>query len=82
MIIGAMNHPARDVIEEIAWIEALGLEFIDLTLEPPASASSRVNAKAIRQVLNAHGIGVVGHTRITFRSPAHSRKSAMPPSKN
>ena len=52
MLVGAMNHPARDVIEEITWMVALELEFIDLTLEPPAAASWRVNAKDIRRALD------------------------------
>ena len=38
MQIGAMNHPAHDVLEEIRWMAQLGLEFVDLTLEPPAAA--------------------------------------------
>ena len=37
MLIGAMNHPARPVIEEIEWMGELGFDFIDLTLEPPAA---------------------------------------------
>ena len=32
MLVGAMNHPSRDVIEEITWMVALELDFIDLTL--------------------------------------------------
>ncbi len=62
MWIGAMNHPARDVLEEIEWMAALGMEFIDLTLEPPAAASWRVNPHAIRESLDRHGMHVVGHT--------------------
>jgi sugar phosphate isomerase/epimerase len=62
MLIGAMNHPASDVLAEIEWMAAMGLEFIDLTLEPPASAAWRVDPKAVRRALNAHGMDVVGHT--------------------
>src|SRR5438309_1761286 len=62
MLIGAMNHPRRDVIEEIQWMAEMGLEFIDLTLEPPAAASWKVNPKAIRAALDAAGLQVVGHT--------------------
>ena len=36
MQIGAMNNPAHGVLEEIEWIAALGLDFLDLTLEPPS----------------------------------------------
>ena len=31
MLIGAMNHPAADVLAEIAWMREMKLEFIDLT---------------------------------------------------
>ena len=62
MLIGTMNHPARDVIGEIEWMAAMGLEFIDLTLEPPAAASWRVDGHAIRAALEKYGMQVVGHT--------------------
>ncbi|HEY0867266.1 MAG TPA: sugar phosphate isomerase/epimerase [Fimbriimonas sp.] len=62
MLIGAMNHPTRDVLEEIRWMAEMGLEFVDLTLEPPAAASWRVDAKAIRRELDRTGLKVVGHT--------------------
>ena len=39
MKIGAMNHPAEPLAEEIAWMSELKLDFIDLTLEPPAAAT-------------------------------------------
>ena len=62
MLIGTMNHPAHEVIQEIEWMSAMGLEFLDLTLEPPAAASWRVNPHAIREALEKHGMQVVGHT--------------------
>jgi sugar phosphate isomerase/epimerase len=62
MLIGAMNHPARDVFQEMEWMARLELEFIDLTLEPPAAASWRIDPHAIRAALDRHGLGVVGHT--------------------
>jgi sugar phosphate isomerase/epimerase len=62
MLIGAMNHPAEDVLSEIRWMAELGLEFIDLTLEPPLAAAWRVNPSAIRRCLNDTGLKVVGHT--------------------
>ncbi len=62
MLVGAMNHPGRDVIEEIAWMVALELDFVDLTLEPPTAASWRVNAREIRRALDDFGLEVVGHT--------------------
>ena len=62
MQIGAMNHPARDPLEEIGWMAEMGLEFIDLTLEPPAVAPWRVDFAAIRRALEAASLDVVGHT--------------------
>jgi sugar phosphate isomerase/epimerase len=62
MLIGAMNHPAEDVLTEIRWMADLGLDFIDLTLEPPAAAAWRVNTSAIRSALGETGLQVVGHT--------------------
>jgi sugar phosphate isomerase/epimerase len=62
MLIGAMNHPARDVFQEMEWMARLELQFIDLTLEPPAAASWRVDPHAVRAALDRHGLGVVGHT--------------------
>ncbi len=62
MLIGTMNHPAHDVVEEIHWMAGMGLDFIDLTIEPPAAASWRVDPPAIRQALEQTGMQVVGHT--------------------
>ncbi len=57
-----MNHPARDVIQQIEWVASLELGFIDLTLEPPMAASWRVDPIAIRRALDRHRLDVVGHT--------------------
>ena len=62
MQIGAMNHPQQDIYDEIAWMAEMGLEFIDLTLEPPAAATWRVEGSRIRRALEQRGLGVVGHT--------------------
>jgi sugar phosphate isomerase/epimerase len=57
-----MNHPARDVCSEIEWMAEMGLEFIDLTLEPPVADVRHVDIKAIRKTLATHRFRVVGHT--------------------
>ncbi len=62
MRLGMMNHPARDVNKEIARIAGLGFTFLDLTLEPPKTRPEQVDARKIRDALNAHDMGVVGHT--------------------
>jgi sugar phosphate isomerase/epimerase len=62
MLIGAMNHPEHHLLEEIAWMAEAGMEFIDLTLEPPGAASWEVDTSAVRAALNKNGMAVVGHT--------------------
>src|SRR5437773_2511146 len=62
MLIGAMNHPAQDVVSEITWMAEMGLEFVDLTLEPPMAACYRVDVGEIRKALKRAHFEVVGHT--------------------
>ena len=62
MLIGAMNHPERNVVDEIHWIADLGLDFVDLTLEPPGAPSWSIDVPAIRAALANAGMKVVGHT--------------------
>jgi sugar phosphate isomerase/epimerase len=62
VLIGAMNHPAHDVLQEIEWIAGMGLGFIDLTLEPPKAASWKIDRPAVRESLRRHRLEVVGHT--------------------
>ena len=78
MIIGAMNNPARDVVAEIRNFARLGLEFVDLTLEPPAAATWRVDLRAIAAVLEDTGLTAVGHTAfyLPIGSPFDSLRDA------
>lgn len=62
MLIGAMNHPAQDPLEQIEWIASLGFGFVDLTLEPPMAASWRVDPARLRATIERHRLAVVGHT--------------------
>jgi sugar phosphate isomerase/epimerase len=62
MIIGAMNHPAQDPVEEIRWMAEMRLDFVDFTIEPPAAASWRIDTKAVRKALDHFNMSVVGHT--------------------
>lgn len=62
MRVGAMNHPARDLLSEIQWMGRMGFDFIDLTLEPPAAYVRRLDLAAVRAALADHGLGIVGHT--------------------
>ncbi len=62
MQIGAMNHPARDPLEEIDWIGQNGFDFVDFTFEPPAADPVQVDTSAIRRALGRHDLDVVAHT--------------------
>ncbi len=62
MQIGAMNHPGEPLAREIAWMAAMKLDFIDLTLEPPAAATWQIRPADVMKLLRDHGLGVVGHT--------------------
>jgi sugar phosphate isomerase/epimerase len=62
MQIGAMNHPAADLCSQIHQMAALGFDFVDLTLEPPAAASWNIDVKQVARVIGDTGLGVVGHT--------------------
>src|SRR5947209_3323624 len=78
MLIGTMNHPARDLLTEIAWIAEIGMEFIDLTLEPPQAAVWKLDLPAIRAALEKHHLPVVGHTAyyLPIASPFESIRRA------
>jgi sugar phosphate isomerase/epimerase len=62
MLVGAMNNPARDVFSELKWMADAKLDFVDLTLEPPAAAPWKIDPKAIRTALEDLQLAVVGHT--------------------
>lgn len=78
MQIGAMNNPQHDVLDEIRWMAEMELDFIDLTLEPPAAATWKIDPKRIRQALDRTGLDVVGHTAyyLPVASPFESLRRA------
>src|SRR5215472_9573735 len=78
MQIGAMNHPARNPLEEIEWIGKNGFDFVDFTLEPPAADPDQIDPHAVRSALDRHSLGVVAHTAwfIPLGSPFASVRDA------
>lgn len=62
MKIGTMNHPGRDLFQEIEWMARYGFDFLDLTLEPPLALARNLDVRAVRKALQAANLGVVGHT--------------------
>src|SRR4051794_31004400 len=80
MLIGAMNHPARPVLKEIEWMGEMGLDFIDLTLEPPCAAVWEIDLDEVRKATADNDLHVVGHTAyyLPLCSPFESiRKAAV-----
>lgn len=80
MLIGTMNHPARDVLKEVQWIAEMGLEFVDLTLEPPLAMPKKIDLRALRELLAKTNLQIVGHTAyyLPLCSPFESiRKAAV-----
>lgn len=62
MQIGAMNNPSEPLEREIAWMAELHLDFIDLTLEPPAAATWKLKPAEVAARIRDAGLGVIGHT--------------------
>lgn len=62
MQLGAMNHPAKDVVEEIRWIAEHGFDYIDLTLEPPAADPRTLELSRVATALEKYELPVVAHT--------------------
>jgi len=78
MKIGAMNHPARNPLEEIDWFGRHGFDFVDFTLEPPAADPDQIDLGAVRAALERYGLGVVAHTAwfLPFSFPFTSIRQA------
>lgn len=55
-----MNHPGRDLIEQIAWIADHNFDFVDLTYEPPTDV--HYDPMLTRGRLVAAKLEAIGHT--------------------
>lgn len=62
MLLGAMNNPMIDPVEEIELFADLGFDFIDLTMEPEETYSATIDVKRVTQALARTGLSAVGHT--------------------
>jgi sugar phosphate isomerase/epimerase len=71
MQVGMMNDPAVNPLTEARWAAKNGFDFIDLTMEGPRAAAEQVDVPALKAVLSATGLGIVGHTAwyLPFASP-------------
>lgn len=62
MLIGTMNHPGRDLIQEVRWIAGLDFDFVDLTFEPPLASPRTADLRTLKTLLADHQMSIVGHT--------------------
>lgn len=62
MQIGAMNNPSDPLEREIQWMAELELDFIDLTLEPPAAATWQLKPQQVAGWIRDAGLDIIGHT--------------------
>lgn len=78
MLIGTMNHPGKELLDEIETIAEMGLEFVDLTLEPPCAVARSIDVGAVGRALKDNGLQVVGHTAyyLPLCSPFESLRRA------
>lgn len=63
MLYGAMNFPIRPVLEELESLAALGFDFLELAMDPPAAhyATVRDQKTALLAALDRHGMQLVCH---------------------
>lgn len=63
MRYGAMNFPVKPILAEIESIGALGLDYLELAMDPPQAHHRQIAAQrgAIEKALIRHGLGLVCH---------------------
>ena len=78
MLIGMMNNPRKDVVEEARWAAEHGFDFLDLTIEGPAADLAQIDVVALKQVLDEANMQVIGHTAwfLPFASPVERVRRA------
>ncbi len=78
MLVGMMNDPKRDAVEETRWAADHGFDFLDLTIEGPKAGLGHINIAEVKQVLHNAGMQVVGHTAwyLPFGSPVERVRRA------
>jgi sugar phosphate isomerase/epimerase len=72
MRYGVMNFPIKPVVEEINAAAALGMDFMELAMDPPCAHFSQLleHKASIMAALSGHGLGLVCHMP-TFVYAAH-----------
>jgi sugar phosphate isomerase/epimerase len=80
MKIGMMNNPRFNLCAEIAWAKKNGFDYLDLTLEPPASHPRELKVAEVNRALRDYKLAIVGHTAyyLPIASPYETlRKAAL-----
>ena len=76
MIIGAMNNPKNNLVEEINLFGEMGFDYFELTIEAPAATPEKImrGKKEILDALHSYNFGVLSHYPWYF-SVAHPYES-------
>ncbi|MFN3910021.1 MAG: sugar phosphate isomerase/epimerase family protein [Candidatus Anstonellaceae archaeon] len=63
MIIGAMNHPHKELIEEIYKIGEMNFDYLELTVEYPAATPEKIIQKKekIKELIESYNLGLLTH---------------------
>lgn len=62
MLVGMMNNPTANVLDEARWAVDQGFACLDLTIEAPNALVDSIDAVALQQIVQSAGLRVVGHT--------------------
>jgi len=65
MLVGTMNNPKEDLIEELKWILDSGFDFVELTVEPPKASREIIYEKIneIKELMESYRAKIIiGHT--------------------
>lgn len=62
MQLGVMNDPRKEIYQEIHWIASHSFDYIDLTIEAPATATESTDWQAVRDAIQESDLDVICHT--------------------
>lgn len=75
MKLGAMTDPRREPVTQVTWMARNGFDFVELALEPPASAVEDLSPRALRSALEHTGLDAIVHA--SRHLPLASRHAAV-----
>lgn len=63
MRFGAMNFPVKPILRELDAIAALGMDYVELAMDPPKAHYSQIEQqkRTVKAALKAHSLGLVCH---------------------